>query len=798
MKMFLFRILSLIPGALIAQHNTHSGNETVVASGCAKETTLQQGQITQAFDLTQGPNQTGMARLFNEYNLENGFAASLILNLGKDGSGDGVTFFIARDTPVILCNGVGQTDSFLIKTPKYLALKIETGFQQPDRLHLMLKNHNVVQLDRTATALENGGNIETETFHTLTILWNKGDRAVVIMFDDQRRFCERINFDAFLGATTKYYIGIIGSAGADGDVQTVGIRGNQPTNSCCQVDTSCSNTLNLTENFYPLGHPGLEWWQISPNNINAVTQQLDKGPAFFGLPRDLLNMEYRFRVTTPALVRGDIGFYIGQPPNCSKPEQFNLRVFRWRGATDNLCNGAYVGGGTGYLLAHVNGVIPPGCDSGESSQYFWGNTPDSQFSIKHAVPAAGWMPKDTYNFRVLYLYDVLEVYINDTLVAQEKGDFQPGRFGFYTMNQAGVEFSKFSYQHKVRLQVIDTSECLGGAIDLRMINRPNNGLNTGEVSSIQWKFGDGTQTDVLKGAVRAFKTNHIYKQSGIYNLKMTATNSTGCMGSVTQTIVVHARPQAIDIDTIAASCVKGGSALIFSDSTNYSYSLDGKDFIKKNIYENLPPGLHKLVIRNTLGCKRDTFFNIAAPESISVQISPPDDSVLIGTEAHIKIRVFPDGRIPSTRWQGDTAFLNCTRCDSPLFSTRQPGIYRFTATVSDTLGCSASANIEIVVREIRHIYAPNAFTPNGDGINDYFTIYGGDDIERINLLRIYDRWGELVHEARDFLPGDVASAWKGYKMKTGDLCHKDVYVYYSEYTSISGKRGLLSGDVNLF
>jgi gliding motility-associated-like protein len=63
-------------------------------------------------------------------------------------------------------------------------------------------------------------------------------------------------------------------------------------------------------------------------------------------------------------------------------------------------------------------------------------------------------------------------------------------------------------------------------------------------------------------------------------------------------------------------------------------------------------------------------------------------------------------------------------------------------------------------------YIPNAFTPNGDGVNDYFFLYGQSGVT-VHSFKVFDRWGEKVY--------DGLFPWDGtYK---GQLCQPGVYVY---------------------
>ena len=95
---------------------------------------------------------------------------------------------------------------------------------------------------------------------------------------------------------------------------------------------------------------------------------------------------------------------------------------------------------------------------------------------------------------------------------------------------------------------------------------------------------------------------------------------------------------------------------------------------------------------------------------------------------------------------------------------------------------------------ISDVVIPNAFSPNFDGLNDYFTIPDlGDICESINYFTIYDRWGKLVFE----WAGDGGTpGWDGTHNVTGADLHIGNYIYLIELECENGKR-LFSGEVLL-
>jgi len=110
----------------------------------------------------------------------------------------------------------------------------------------------------------------------------------------------------------------------------------------------------------------------------------------------------------------------------------------------------------------------------------------------------------------------------------------------------------------------------------------------------------------------------------------------------------------------------------------------------------------------------------------------------------------------------------------------------YLAETVDSKGCRAQDEICIEVINDFGIYIPNTFTPNNDGVNEMFTIYGFG-IKDFSL-KIYNRWGELLYEGN-------GEGWNGtYK---GSICEQGTYIYKAEITPYKGKFQQRAGHVNL-
>ena len=130
--------------------------------------------------------------------------------------------------------------------------------------------------------------------------------------------------------------------------------------------------------------------------------------------------------------------------------------------------------------------------------------------------------------------------------------------------------------------------------------------------------------------------------------------------------------------------------------------------------------------------------------------------------------------------------LDCPDCIRPIASPYHTTTY--TLTVSDPESGCVAADKKIVVVLDNDIYVPNAFTPNGDGVNDAFRVYG-EGILTTGMM-VFNRWGEKVFESQN-----TTSGWDGFYQ--GELQHPGVFVYYIKVTLLNGREIEKKGSVTL-
>src|SRR5690606_38937289 len=103
--------------------------------------------------------------------------------------------------------------------------------------------------------------------------------------------------------------------------------------------------------------------------------------------------------------------------------------------------------------------------------------------------------------------------------------------------------------------------------------------------------------------------------------------------------------------------------------------------------------------------------------------------------------------------------------------------------------------VTVFVLVSRPIYIPSAFSPNDDGVNDYFTVFSGRQVRQIRRLLIFDRWGDLIYEGKDILPNVETLGWNG--RFRGKRMDPAVFAYYTEVEFIDGVVVPYAGDVTL-
>lgn len=119
------------------------------------------------------------------------------------------------------------------------------------------------------------------------------------------------------------------------------------------------------------------------------------------------------------------------------------------------------------------------------------------------------------------------------------------------------------------------------------------------------------------------------------------------------------------------------------------------------------------------------------------------------------------------------------------------GTYTATLIVHNNDGCADTTQQDIIIGPEFTFYIPNAFTPNGDGVNDFF--FGTGIGIKIYDIYIFDRWGNMIYHGDNI----YTSRWDGKANHGSDTAQQDVFVWKVKLTDVFGKKHNYIGTVTL-
>jgi len=205
---------------------------------------------------------------------------------------------------------------------------------------------------------------------------------------------------------------------------------------------------------------------------------------------------------------------------------------------------------------------------------------------------------------------------------------------------------------------------------------------------------------------------------------------------------------------------------------NYAYSSSGS-FIPS------------LTVYSSIGCSASTFWS-----NINVIESPIADFSVGGIDIRTLQLLNLSQNLTSNSiysWSFGDGSFSTEFSPSHMYSTS--GFYDVVLEVLNTNGCSNSLQLLIEIPEDQLLYIPNSFTPNGDQLNDEFTVVGSG--LEFYQIQVYDRWGGLIYESLD-----INSPWDGTSVNGADM-NKGTYMFIIQIQYNGGLIKRYQGTVNL-
>lgn len=288
----------------------------------------------------------------------------------------------------------------------------------------------------------------------------------------------------------------------------------------------------------------------------------------------------------------------------------------------------------------------------------------------------GWRPNIEYDVTIEYTSNNIKVYVNNQLIFDVGGCFQPGKIGFFNDSQSGVTYSDFSYQYVANIDINDDSLCLGTPL-IANASGAHSCTNTSpypDGTIFSWDFGDGATNT-------GDSITHNYSATGQYSVALTLSDSSGCVSQADRAVLIDNFP-VVDLGNDTVVC-EDQQVLLNADNPGASYLWNTggtTSTIQVSSSDN-----YSVTVTNTTGC--------ATSDTVNLIISP-FPVVDIGQD--------------TTICEGESILLNA---GSPGFSyqwstgenTQEISANtseEYSVTVSDTNGCSASDLLMLTINPL--------------------------------------------------------------------------------------------------
>lgn len=295
-----------------------------------------------------------------------------------------------------------------------------------------------------------------------------------------------------------------------------------------------------------------------------------------------------------------------------------------------------------------------------------------------------------------------------------------------------------------------------------------------------------------------WKNEDLPKQWDLKDLKggaydLTVYDVSGCVATTRIDLDIPP-PIAPTIAHVAPSCpeIQDGELTIVANGNGalpFKYSVNGGTYKGQTEYVDLPAGEYQIDIVDNNDCMHQESIILEEPEQFDVDLGE-DQEILIGES-----RYLVKGTVLEDNYQFDwypSESLSCSDCPNPIAKPLETTTY--SVLVTNESGCYRSDEVTININLDRPIYFPTAFSPNGDGNNDYFEIPHGITTKEVVRLQMFNRWGQLLYDSH-YAGNGGAVKWDG--TFEGKMVNEGLYIFAADILFDDGRIIPYHGDVLL-
>lgn len=314
-------------------------------------------------------------------------------------------------------------------------------------------------------------------------------------------------------------------------------------------------------------------------------------------------------------------------------------------------------------------------------------------------------------------------------------------------------------------------------------------IGSGNIVAWDWDFGNGNTSNQQNPW-------NIYTVDGQYTVTLTVTSDNGCTTTMTRTLPLPPRPTkpVPTHDTVCGgfSATLGAAASPGAGTVEWLYSANSTlPFHTGYSYQTGPINVHTVYYIEVVsddGCR-------SGPVAVHAYVNDPPNILVTVSSYELEIpnaivEFYVNNQNLIASWFWDFGDGTTSTQAQPVHEYTEEGEYFVTLRIIDHNGCERIYHLkEIVVTQDIRILLPNAFTPNGDGLNDEFFATSTliTDLE----IEIFDRWGKLIYRSED-----LNFRWNGRKAE-GDAWPEGAYVYKVRAVGYDGSIIRKSGTVTI-
>ena len=367
---------------------------------------------------------------------------------------------------------------------------------------------------------------------------------------------------------------------------------------------------------------------------------------------------------------------------------------------------------------------------------------------------------------------VAPIYEQTELVDLCRGDFFIGSNRFsdttFAILYQSMEGCDSLVNYELAIEDLSDFEIEG---DISLCPDESSLLSAGNFASYEWNSGESTS------AVEITTT-------GWY--AVTVTSDLGCIAS--DSVLVEVTALSAELATQPPRCFGESNGSISVVNINggtppYEYRLNDGAAQAQATFARLEAGFYELEIVDAAGCSLNLSEALTEPDLLEVNIGETLE-LSLGATAQLNAT---SNRPVQYNWSPESIF-SCTDCPNPIVSP--VASQNVIITVVDSMGCEATDQLSLIVGNYK-LYAPNAFSPNGDGVNDIFQIFPNNGVASVDYFRIYDRWGNQLLEKVN--PELRALTWDG--TAGNQTLNPSKYTWMISLELIDGRSEILTGEV---